>query len=121
MKQMGELAGVPIEPNEQTRLLDACLQQPGVIGGGVPGGQSCHCCSFLYDDRSTAGGYDAIWLLVIDLGHPAPRSPVSAVEQVWQDWKEMNVSPLTAQESDVRGMRVEEFDKVPGLLKAVRG
>lgn len=35
---MGEQAGVPIEPDEQTRLLDACIKQPGVIGGGVPGG-----------------------------------------------------------------------------------
>lgn len=39
MKRMGELADVPIEPDKQTRLLDACLDQPGVIGGGVPGGQ----------------------------------------------------------------------------------
>ena len=38
MKKMGELAGVPIEPPEQTELLDACLAQVGVIGGGVPGG-----------------------------------------------------------------------------------
>ena len=40
MKQMGELADVPIEPDEQTRLLDACTNDiPGVIGGGVPGGE----------------------------------------------------------------------------------
>ena len=38
MKQTGEASGVPIEPDEQTRLLDACLEIPGVIGGGVPGG-----------------------------------------------------------------------------------
>ena len=38
MKKMGELAGVPIEPPEQTELLDACVAQVGVIGGGVPGG-----------------------------------------------------------------------------------
>lgn len=35
---MGTLAGVPIEPPEQTKLLDACVSQAGVIGGGVPGG-----------------------------------------------------------------------------------
>lgn len=36
---MGELAGnVPIEPKEQTALLDACLSIPGVVCGGVPGG-----------------------------------------------------------------------------------
>lgn len=36
---MGETAGVPIEPDEQTELLDACCAIPGVIGGGVPGGE----------------------------------------------------------------------------------
>lgn len=39
MKKMGDAAGVPIEPDEQTRLLDACIGQPGVICGGVPGGE----------------------------------------------------------------------------------
>ena len=38
MREMGTLSGVPIEPPEQTELLDACISQPGVIGGGVPGG-----------------------------------------------------------------------------------
>jgi phosphomevalonate kinase len=38
MKEMGDLAGVPIEPEEQTKLLDTCVSQAGVIGGGVPGG-----------------------------------------------------------------------------------
>ena len=40
MKGMGESVGVPIEPDEQTRLLDTCIQRAGVIGGGVPGGKS---------------------------------------------------------------------------------
>jgi phosphomevalonate kinase len=40
MKHMGDLADVPIEPDEQTELLDKCLTIAGVIGGGVPGGQS---------------------------------------------------------------------------------
>ena len=39
MKQMGDFSGVPIEPAEQTRLLDICISLPGVIGGGVPGGK----------------------------------------------------------------------------------
>jgi phosphomevalonate kinase len=38
MKEMGDLSGVPIEPDEQTKLLDTCVSQAGVIGGGVPGG-----------------------------------------------------------------------------------
>ena len=37
---MGQSAGVPIEPDEQSELLDACCAIPGVIGGGVPGGKS---------------------------------------------------------------------------------
>ena len=39
MRAMGEQADVPIEPPEQTELLDACVSQAGVIGGGVPGGK----------------------------------------------------------------------------------
>ena len=39
MRDMGTRAGVPIEPPEQTALLDACIAWPGVIAGGVPGGQ----------------------------------------------------------------------------------
>lgn len=35
---MGELANVPIEPVEQTRLLNASTSKPGVLAGGVPGG-----------------------------------------------------------------------------------
>jgi hypothetical protein len=39
MREMGSLSGVPIEPPEQTELLDACVAVAGVIGGGVPGGE----------------------------------------------------------------------------------
>ena len=37
---MGAGSGVPIEPAEQTKLIDSCVAQAGVIGGGVPGGMS---------------------------------------------------------------------------------
>lgn len=47
---MSSEAKVPIEPEEQTALLDECSAIPGVIGGVVPG----------------AGGYDAIALLIVD-------------------------------------------------------
>ena len=50
IKQMSDLSNVPIEPPEQSRLLDACCSLKGVIGGVVPG----------------AGGFDAIVLLVED-------------------------------------------------------
>lgn len=50
VREMSTKAKVPIEPEVQTDLLDACSRLPGVIGGVVPG----------------AGGFDAIALLVKD-------------------------------------------------------
>lgn len=54
IREMSAKANVPIEPDVQTELLDACYQIRGVIGGVVPG----------------AGGYDAIALLVEDRALP---------------------------------------------------
>ncbi|KAF2018604.1 phosphomevalonate kinase [Aaosphaeria arxii CBS 175.79] len=50
IREMGVASKVPIEPPQQTALLDACSKIPGVVGGVVPG----------------AGGYDAIVLLLED-------------------------------------------------------
>jgi phosphomevalonate kinase len=50
IRKMSKASGVPIEPEQQTKLLDYCSTLDGVIGGVVPG----------------AGGYDAIVLLVED-------------------------------------------------------
>lgn len=47
MKEMGDLSGVPIEPKEQTALLNTCMALPGVIGGGVPGGKCPRSCPML--------------------------------------------------------------------------
>ncbi|KAJ1912719.1 phosphomevalonate kinase [Mycoemilia scoparia] len=38
LKELGDNSDVPIEPSEQTRLLDACMECPGVVMAGVPGG-----------------------------------------------------------------------------------
>ena len=46
MRKMGTRSDVPIEPKEQTDLLDECVSLAGVIGGGVPGGQSPHSSLF---------------------------------------------------------------------------
>ncbi|RXK37041.1 phosphomevalonate kinase [Tremella mesenterica] len=97
MREMSEKSGVPIEPLEQTRLLDTCSSSPGVLGGGVPG----------------AGGYDAIVLLVLD--HP---EVIRRVEDIWEGWTEMSVCPLSARQSD-GGLRVEDVDQVPGLKQAL--
>lgn len=104
MRKMGELAVVPIEPPEQTVLLDACVSIAGVIGGGVPG----------------AGGYDAIWLLVCDPPNcPPAELPSARVERVWSTYKGLDVSPLLAAESAAKGVRVERLDDVKGLREAV--
>lgn len=50
IRTMSEQSGVPIEPQEQTDLLDELSAIPGVVGGVVPG----------------AGGYDAVSLLIED-------------------------------------------------------
>jgi phosphomevalonate kinase len=50
IRQMSVASQVPVEPPQQTKLLDYCSTLDGVIGGVVPG----------------AGGYDAIVLLVED-------------------------------------------------------
>ncbi|EIW69267.1 hypothetical protein TREMEDRAFT_43897 [Tremella mesenterica DSM 1558] len=97
MREMSQKSGVPIEPPEQTRLLDMCSASPGVLGGGVPG----------------AGGYDAIVLLVLD--HP---EVIGRVEDIWEGWTEMSVCPLSARQSD-GGLRVEDADQVPGLKQAL--
>ena len=87
LKAMGEAAGVPIEPDEQTALVDATLKIRGVIAALVPG----------------AGGYDAIACLYIN--HPTVQH---AVADFWCSWSQASVCPLTvqcAQQGD--GLRLE--------------
>ncbi|KIM30528.1 hypothetical protein M408DRAFT_15505 [Serendipita vermifera MAFF 305830] len=106
MKEMGVLSKVDIEPNSQTALLDACIEKHGVIGGGVPG----------------AGGYDAIWILVLDPSQDSSRSSaIDQVEKVWLDWNKdgTSVTPLLAEASNERGLRVEMASEVKGLLEAI--
>lgn len=114
MRKMGTLTEVPIEPPEQTELLDACISQPGVIAAGVPG----------------AGGYDAVWVLVLspdsgsgnsEVQEEALDTPLHRVERVWMGWKGLNVSPLTAEESFEKGLRREQVENVPGLAEVLRG
>ncbi|KAH9485393.1 Phosphomevalonate kinase, peroxisomal [Psilocybe cubensis] len=100
MRRMGALSDVPIEPKEQTKLLDTCVALAGVIGGGVPG----------------AGGYDAVWLLVCDVETSKPvQTPLELVEHVWSTYTELSVSPLSSKESLAKGIRLESVDDIPGL------
>lgn len=131
---MSDLSGVPIEPKEQTTLLDACGQVKGVVGGGVPGGTSFLISFFhnyspnlhfqvsihMYETTQKlmirfdlAGGYDALYLLTID--HP---TPLAGVDELWADWTEMDVCPLSSKQSD-GGIRQEEVAEVKGLKDAL--
>ncbi|KAM0791707.1 hypothetical protein ACM66B_003978 [Microbotryomycetes sp. NB124-2] len=119
MRRMGESSGVPIEPPEQTRLLDACSALPGVIGAGVPG----------------AGGYDAVWVLVLCPSHDNTSTssnssppPEQQVEQLLRNWTEMSVRPLSRNawikggvNSVESGLLQEELESVQGLRKVVAG
>ncbi|GAA5846388.1 hypothetical protein JCM9279_001354 [Rhodotorula babjevae] len=119
IRHMGAASGVPIEPPEQTELLDACSALPGVVGAGVPG----------------AGGYDAIWVLCLA---PPPRSsssssassyapaPSTAVEALLRSYTAMSVGPLSrtawAQGGTVegeKGLLRERLAEVEGLREAV--
>jgi len=106
MRKMGELSGVPIEPKEQTALLDACVSQAGVIGGGVPG----------------AGGYDAIWLLVCDPveEQSTEQKPLERIEHVWGTYTLLDVSPLSSVESVEKGARIEHMEEILGLRDMVQ-
>ncbi|KAG1878118.1 ribosomal protein S5 domain 2-type protein [Suillus subalutaceus] len=105
MRRMGDLAGVEIEPEQQTHLLDQSIEQAGVVGGGVPG----------------AGGYDAIWLLICSPPNlPDEQQPLRRVETVWSTFNESNVTPLLAQESVAKGARVVQLDEIPGLREAIQ-
>jgi phosphomevalonate kinase len=69
-RELSTLADVPVEPPSQTRLLDACLNLPGVVIAGIPG----------------AGGFDAIFCITV--------GETTAVETLWQSWSEVSVLPL---------------------------
>ncbi|GAB4834794.1 hypothetical protein Ancab_033062 [Ancistrocladus abbreviatus] len=83
MHQMGEAAGVPIEPESQTKLLNATMDMDGVLLAGVPG----------------AGGFDAIF--AITLGDSSNK--------VTKAWSSLNVLALLVRE-DPRGVCLEDGD-----------
>ncbi|KAJ3190336.1 phosphomevalonate kinase [Gaertneriomyces sp. JEL0708] len=98
LRTMSTEADVPIEPAEQTRLLDACMDVPGIVLAGVPG----------------AGGYDAIFCVAIS------KQARLTVQRTWETWTEMAVGPLLTRESQSGLMQVEAKN-VPGLPEALAG
>ncbi|KAI3692188.1 hypothetical protein L6452_31999 [Arctium lappa] len=83
MRQMGQAAGIPIEPESQTQLLDATMNMPGVLLAGVPG----------------AGGFDAVFAVTLgDSGNNLAKV-----------WSSHNVLALLVKE-DPRGVSIENAD-----------
>ncbi|KAK7353340.1 hypothetical protein VNO80_18785 [Phaseolus coccineus] len=83
MRLMGEAAGVPIEPESQTQLLDGTLNLEGVLLAGVPG----------------AGGFDAVF--AVSLGNSSSN--------VTKIWSSHNVLALLVKE-DPCGVCLERAD-----------
>jgi phosphomevalonate kinase len=127
MREMGRLSGVEIEPEQQTKLLDASVSMAGVIGGGVPGGTCPHFLLFLsipffdpIQKKKKAGGFDAVWLLVCEPPEDTPGiPPLPRIERLWMSFP--GVAPLLAQESKAQGVTLEKLDNVPGLAAVVNG
>ena len=69
------------------------------------------------NNLSLAGGYDAIWLLVLEDPTPLAGTPnaIDEVEAIWSSWTALSVSPLSATESIAKGIRLERLQDVPGL------
>ncbi len=87
VRNMSSQSGVPIEPLSQQKLLDACSQVPGVIGGVVPG----------------AGGYDAIALIIED------RAEVTeALQGLLEKWQPVGDESGATRASHVRMLHVRE-------------
>ncbi|KAJ0954765.1 putative phosphomevalonate kinase [Helianthus annuus] len=83
MKLMGMAAGIPIEPESQTELLDATMNMCGVLLAGVPG----------------AGGFDAVFAVTLgDSGNNLAKA-----------WSSHNVLALLVRE-DPRGVCIENSD-----------
>ncbi|KAD4178551.1 hypothetical protein E3N88_27142 [Mikania micrantha] len=83
MKLMGMAAGIPIEPESQTELLDATMNMCGVLLAGVPG----------------AGGFDAVFAVTLgDSGNNLAKA-----------WSSHNVLALLVSE-DPRGVCIENSD-----------
>ncbi|PPD81572.1 hypothetical protein GOBAR_DD21512 [Gossypium barbadense] len=83
MRTMGEAAGVPIEPESQTKLLDATMNMEGVLLAGVPG----------------AGGFDAVFAVTFG----------DSSRNVTNAWSSHNVLALLVRE-DPQGVCLESGD-----------
>lgn len=91
LQTMGNESNVPIEPSTQTELIQETLCLKGSLIAGVPG----------------AGGYDAIFCMVVDDGE-GEGSAFRRLLTVWESWK-VRVCPLLAREENF-GMKTEDVE-----------
>ncbi|KAK3985990.1 putative Phosphomevalonate kinase [Cladorrhinum sp. PSN332] len=93
MKKIGDLSGTPIEPESQTKMLDALEEVEGVVGSVVPG----------------AGGYDAAAILIRD---EDDKVTVKRVEKFLEEWSEKEgvKAKLLDVLGDTEGVRVEDLE-----------
>ena len=99
LREMGQLAGVEIEPESQTALLvivigirpqqligvsgqDATMEVPGVLAAGVPGGD-CFSCATSAIHSVAAGGFDAVFVI------STSKASSQNVERIWRSFEEV--------------------------------
>ena len=94
LKRMGVEAGVEIEPDQQTTLLEATLQGDGVLAAGCPG----------------AGGYDAIFALTLsEASREALAKTWQGFESVEHDVTKGTVCALAVSQDTKAGLDVVEY------------
>ncbi|KAG9253223.1 phosphomevalonate kinase [Emericellopsis atlantica] len=97
IREMSGLSGVPIEPESQTKLLDAVTELDGVFGGVVPG----------------AGGFDALALLMRD--DEETKTRVMGCLAEWSKEKDEKVKLMDVK-GEMEGVRMEKLDIYEGWL-----
>ncbi len=65
----------------------------------------------------TAGGYDALFLLIIEPSS-TPVNAISTIESIWGGWKELSLCPLSCS-ADKGGLKLESIDEVDGLKEVL--
>ena len=101
LKGMGNAAGVPVEPDEQSALADATMKLPGVVAAGVPG----------------AGGYDALFVIYVkgpDTNDGKSDKVRDDIGNLWRDMSDANndavVCPLTVRAAAAGGLRCTRLE-----------
>ncbi|KAG5440398.1 hypothetical protein PCK2_000531 [Pneumocystis canis] len=94
LKMIGIQVNVPIEPPSQTSLLDKCIDIPGVLGVGIPG----------------AGGYDAIFCIIIEQSDAEKE-----ISRIKIEGDNTDLSILLSNE-EYSGLRVENIKEFENFL-----